>query len=221
MSHKFTTKTISLISILSALYVITGFIPISMFIGAQSFLALSIIVIPIIAYLLNPIEALTSTLIAGTILLAINPGSQVFGILTILLPTFGATMGSLIFRRKNQTKYIPLIFIIITIIFYTYQRPDFIWWIIPHTIAVIILILSNYIEPKLTIPLFTFASTMAEQSIMLILAITVLNLPTIAFQTAFPLMLYERLTATMGSTIVLYSIKRIIPELIPTAGEAY
>lgn len=209
MSNRPTSKSIALISILAALYIVTSFIPVSMFIGAQSFLSLALIITPIIAVTLEPIQALTCSAIAGIVMAFINPSSATFGLLTPLLPIMGATSGSIIYHKQTKLLALTILFLVGTILFYTVNRPEFPYWIIPHALAVILAITTRFIKRKEVELIFsTFTATMCEQAAMLLLAVGILNLPTQVFQAAFPLMLYERSLATIGGWLILISLRK-------------
>jgi len=200
---------VSRIAILSALYVVLSFIPVSMFVGAGSFLSLSIVVTPIIAFLLSPYDALLCSGVSGLIVTMLNPGSAMFGIFTVLLPVFGAVGGSISFRI-NKGVILTSIFLTITILFYLYTRSGFIFWIIPHIVALLMLVTMSFFKTnRYRLRLLPYVATMCEQSIMLLMAILILKLPVLVFQVAFPLMIYERIFATIGSSIIISSLDRV------------
>ena len=87
------------VGVFAALYVVTSLIPISLFIGAPSFLALNLVITPIMAMLLSPIDALASSFIGGLIGIYIAPAQAMFGTFSILLPVAGATFGSLAYHK--------------------------------------------------------------------------------------------------------------------------
>jgi len=205
---------ISKIAVLAALYVALSFIPVSMFIGAGSFLSLSLIITPVIAVLLQPFEALVCSCISGFIVVMLNPGSAMFGIFTVLLPIAGAVCGSLSVHTKKGS-LLTLVFLGATVLYYIYSRGSFIFWIMPHVLALLLLIGIPFLEKRrLKTITSTFISTMCEQGAMLLLAINVLQLPVIVFQVAFPLMLYERTFATIGGILIILALKRVEPNLI-------
>ena len=94
------------------------------------------------------------------------------------------------------------------------KRPSFVYWIVPHLLACLVSLLS-YIGVELAQPIiqYSFVATMCEQGMMLFLAVAILDLPTVVFQSAFLLMLYERTLATIGGSLLLMAITRIYPEL--------
>jgi hypothetical protein len=203
------SKSIALVSILAALYIVASFIPVSMFIGAQSFLSLALIITPLIAVALEPIQALTCSAIAGIAMSLINPSSATFGLLTPLLPIMGATSGSIIYHRKTKLLALPLLFLAGIILFYTTSRPEFPYWVIPHGIAILAAIATRFTKrQEITIALTSFVATMCEQAAMLLLAVGILALPTPVFQAAFPLMLYERTIGTIGGWLILIALRK-------------
>lgn len=206
-------KSLSLISsrigIFSALYVITGLIPVSLFIGAPSFLALNIIMTPTIAYLLPPMEAFSTSLIGGLISLYLFPTQAMFGPLTILLPIAGATLGSLSIHKGKTGRLISSIFLISSMLAYLIVNYPFPYFIAPHTLALIILIVSIFKELtplKYQVPLYTFASTMCEQGMMMIFAVHLLQLPWQVFTGVLPIMIYERALGTIGSSLIIFAL---------------
>ena len=50
--------------------------------------------------------------------------------------------------------------------------------------------------------IYAFVSTVCEQTSMMTLAVYLLRLSWVVFMTAFPLMLYERATVTVGGALV-------------------
>lgn len=207
-------RDLTKIAVLAAMYVVMSFIPVSIFIGAGSFLSLSLVITPVIAVLLTPLEALICSVISGLIIVILNPGAAMFGVLTVLLPTSGSVCGSLIVRLRGGSLIVS-IFLLGIIGFYITYRGSFISWIVPHMIALILVLGSSLIEKKfLTVYIIPFISTMCEQGAMLILAIGFLQLPVVVFQTAFPLMLYERTFATLGGMLLIIALRRVVPQYV-------
>jgi len=202
------------IGIFAALYAATSTVPISMFIGAPSFLSLNLIITPAMAILLSPLEALGASLIGAFISLYIAPSQAMFGPFTVLLPVVGSTLGSAAFR-KPKFGVIATVYLLIVAVFYVIARPEFPYWIIPHIFAAFVAaVLStiNLSNQKFQIPAYAFISTISEQATMLIGATFILSLPWVVFATAFPLMIYERTVATLGGSIIAYALLRSIPK---------
>jgi hypothetical protein len=211
----FKSVELSKIAVLSALYVVCSYIPISLFLGASSFLSLAIVIVPIISVILRPREAFFASLIGGMIIIMINPGANMFGILTILLPTTGATAGSLLFYYGKKGGLITIGICATSILYYLSQRIEFPFWILPHVLSILMVFLTFFFKRiNSNFFIFSFIATICEQSMMLILAVGFLNLPVFVFQSAFVLMLYERLFASMGGGFVLFIVNKNIPNLI-------
>ncbi len=212
------SKDITLIALFAALYAATAMIPISTFIGAPSWLGLNLIITPVIALTLLPQHAFLSALIGGIISLMIAPSQAMFGPLTILLPVAGATFGSFVHHSDKDQHLIPVPFLFAAICVYEFNinYDPFIW---PHFIALVLAMLSviyrDEMPPtqrlfKLKIPLNAFISTMCEQAMMMIMAVLILQLPSAAFIGILPLMLYERIAATVGASILAVAVKKVI-----------
>lgn len=205
----------SRIGIFAALYAITSLVPVSVFIGAPSFLALNLIITPVIAILLSPIEALFAALFGGIIAFYVVPTQAMFGPYTILLPVAGATFGSLAYHKEKLGASVGSFFLLTAITAYLIKNYPFPYFIVPHSIAIFLALLGSIKRMtayQVEIPMYTYISTMAEQGMMMIFAVYLLNLPWQAFTTIFPLMVYERIIGTIGSTIVIISLMRIVPE---------
>jgi hypothetical protein len=203
------------IGVFAALYVVTSLIPISMFIGAPSFLALNLIVTPVMAILLSPIEALFASLFGGVIAFYLAPMQAMFGPYTILLPIAGATFGSLTYHKSKLGASATSLFLVFAISAYLIKNYPFPYFVAPHLAAVILALLSAV--KKMTplhvkIPIYTYISTMTEQGMMMIFAVHLLGLPWEVFVGVLPLMIYERIVGTLGATIITISLLKIIPK---------
>lgn len=207
------------IGIFAALYAATSTVPISMFIGAPSFLSLNLVFTPAIAILLSPVEALSASLIGAFISLYVAPSQAMFGPFTMLLPVVGSTLGSLAFH-KPKFGIIAAGYLITVTIFYIIARPEFPYWVAPHLLAAFvaaILSIMNLPTKRLQVPAYAFVSTICEQATMLMGATFILSLPWIVFATAFPLMIYERFVATLGGSIIAYALLKSIPKYFTEA----
>ncbi|RLE54126.1 MAG: hypothetical protein DRJ30_05715 [Candidatus Methanomethylicota archaeon] len=205
------SKNLTLMALLSALYASLTLIPISPFIGGPSLLSLNLIIIPVLAYFLNPLEAFISSIIGGLASMWLPSAlSGVFGPFAILLPICGSTLGSL--YKYGVGRIIVAFYLFICIIGYLARVPQFPYWILPHSIALLLCIFSMLKELKRRLSFFlnAYIATMCEQSIMMILASYLLSLPAEIFAIAFPLMIYERLAATIGGFILISIFKGIM-----------
>lgn len=202
------------IGVFAALYVVTSLIPISMFIGAPSFLALNLIITPIMALLLLPVDAFASSLIGGLIGLYVAPTQAMFGAFSILLPIAGATFGSFAYHRGKMGNSMAGVFLIFSILAYLIRNYPFPYFVTPHFIAFCIVLFA--ILRKMTlltwkIPLYAFVATMCEQGMMMIFAVHLLGLPWQVFPGILPLMLYERLVGAAGGAIIIFSLMKTVP----------
>jgi hypothetical protein len=200
------------IGVFAALYAVLSLIPISFFIGAPSFLALNLMVTPVIAVLLNPFEAFFTSLSGGVIALYVAPFQAMFGPFTILLPVAGSTFGSLAFHKGKMGTLVMTFFLIVAIFAYLVKNFLFPYFIIPHLTAILMALIASFkkMNPKsLKVSLYAFISTMCEQGMMMIFAVHLLGLPWQAFVGILPLMVYERLAGTIGSALLSISLMKI------------
>jgi hypothetical protein len=201
----------SRIGVFAALYAVASLIPISMFIGAPSFLALNLIVTPTIAILLSPVEALFASLFGGIIAFYIAPIQVMFGPYTILLPVAGATFGSLTYHETKRGALTSALFLAVAISAYLIKNYPFPYFIVPHSLAIILALLSSFkgMTPlQVKIPMYAYVSTMAEQGMMMIFAVHLLGLPWQVFTGVLPLMIYERVIGTAGATFIVFGLNR-------------
>ena len=202
----------SRIGVFASLYIVTSLIPISMFIGAPSFLALNIIITPVIAVLLSPLEALFASLFGGVIAFYIAPSQAMFGPYTVLLPVTGATFGSLTYHKSRSGALASSIFLAFAISAYLIKNYPFPYFVVPHLVAIVVATLSLFQKMAsfhVKIPLHAYVSTMAEQGMMMIFAVHLLSLPWQLFVGILPLMIYERVVATVGATLIILALTRI------------
>lgn len=208
------------IGVFAALYVITSFVPISVFIGASSMLSLNIVITPTIAILLNPIEAGAAALIGSVIALWLAPYQAIFGLTTIFLPLAGAFLGSLVYHKTKIGALLSVSFLLGVAWAYLMARGAFPYWVVPHVLAAFLSTLSGFLTPtRLQVVLSSFIVTMCEQAAMLIQAVYILQLPVIVFMTAFPLMIYERLIGTIGASMIVFGIMKFAPNILRISKE--
>lgn len=205
------------VGVFSALYVVTSLVPISIFIGAPSFLALNLILTPTIAVLLPPTEACLAAFFGGLISLYVAPSQAMFGPFTFLLPVAGATFGSLAFHNRKLGGVAAGIFLAASIAAYLVKNYPFPYFVLPHSLAIVIILvafLRRMTPLPLKIPLYAFVSTMCEQGMMMIFAVHLLSLPWQVFPGILPLMLYERFIGTLGGALIILSLAKALPQHI-------
>ena len=201
------------IGIFAALYAVLSLMPISVFIGAPSFLALSLIVTPVIAVLLNPFEAFFASLFGSVVALYAAPFQAMFGPFTILLPVAGSTFGSLAFHKGKMGALATTSFLVVAISAYLIKNFPFPYFVVPHLMAIFLVLVVSFkkMTPiNLKAPLYAFVSTMCEQGMMMIFAVHLLGLPWQAFIGILPLMVYERIVGTIGATLLAIPLMRIV-----------
>ncbi len=213
-------RSISLIASLSAIYVICTLIPISPFIGGPSILTLNLIIVPLIALLLNPVEALFAAIIGSLVSMWMIPTAlaNIFGPSAVLLPTLGAFMGS--FSKYRYGKLIVGVYLAFCIMAFTTAIPEFPFWVAPHALALILCLTAEFIEnEKIKTIIIAYVSTMCEQAIMMNLAVYQVQLPWQVFAVAFPFMIYERVLAAFGGFILYIALKKapILSDLIKSS----
>jgi hypothetical protein len=205
------------IGVFAALYAALSLIPISVFIGAPSFLTLNLIITPVIAILLSPFEAFLASLFGGIIAFYVAPLQAMFGPFTILLPVAGSTFGSLAFHKGKKGGLVTACFLLIATFSYLVKNFLFPYFVVPHLIATILALAATFkrmTPTSLKVPLFAFVSTMCEQGIMMIFAVYLLGLPWQAFIGILPLMVYERVVGTVGATLLAIPLMSITSKYI-------
>ncbi len=205
----------SRIGVFAALYVATSLVPISVFIGAPSFLALNLIITPVMAIVLSPLEAFFAALFGGVIAFYVAPAQAMFGPYTVLLPVVGATLGSLTYHKTKLGVFSTSIFLLFAITAYLIKNYPFPYFIVPHSTAIALAIISAFKKmtpPHLKIPIYTYITTMTEQGMMMIFAVHLLGLPWHVFVGVLPLMIYERLVGTIGAAAVAIALLRTLPK---------
>jgi len=204
------------IGVFAALYAALSLIPISVFIGAPSFLTLNLIITPVIAILLSPHEAFLSSLFGGIIAFYVAPLQAMFGPYTILLPIAGSTFGSLAFHKGKKGGLATACFLLIATSFYLVKNFLFPYFVAPHLIATILALAATFkgLTPmSLKVSLFAYVSTMCEQGMMMIFAVYLLGLPWQAFIGILPLMVYERILGTIGATLLVIPLMSITSKI--------
>ena len=213
LGFKLETKELSKVAGLSALFVITSFIPISAFIGGAGFLTLSLVLVPVMAYLLRPTAAAVSALagILATYILQIGIG-PIFGPISLLIPVSAVTLGSIGFRSR-QGPLIQWAYVLFGGAFYFFISGGTPLWLIPYLIVWVTLPLALF-HGKCRLPLLCLYTTMCELTTMTIASITILRLPGALWTLITPLMFYERAVATLGSFLLIAGLRKTLPAIL-------
>lgn len=208
--------SIARIGVFASLYAVLSLVPLTPFIGASSLLALNIIITPTIALLLSPYEAFLSALAGSLVGVYIAPASAIFGIASIAMPVTASTLGSLAYHKRHSAVVVTA-FLFLAITFFLMNVP-FIFWIVPHVLA-LILASSFWLYTKesvIRLSIYAFITTMVEQSTMMVLVIVfLLDFAALPWQAIFPIalpfMIVERVVGTVGSTILSKTLTKVIP----------
>lgn len=205
----------SRIGVFAALYAATSLIPISMFIGAPSFLALNLIMTPAMAILLSPLEAFLASSFGGILALYVSPFQAMYGPFTILLPISGSLFGSLLYHRTKLGVPVTALYLVTAIAAYLVKNYPFPYFVVPHSFAILVALVTLFkgMTPlRVRVPMYTFVSTMCEQGTMMIFAVHLLSLPWQIFPGILPLMIYERIVGTVGGAIVIFALMKTMPK---------
>jgi len=208
-----------------ALYVILAIIPMSTFIGAggvSSLLSFAVCIAPLLGIVLGSVRGFAYGFIAGIlatiVLLPIN-GGGVYLIIptTIIGPGVAGFFTGLLL--KEETKLGPLLtagYLILIIVLFELFKFEAWWFMLPYMLAVGIAIILQFFnlrfDPSRTgiyrylqfIP-FTFVGAMLDHSMMAMGSVFLLDLPALgifSFATIFPVMILERLVATILAALV-------------------
>jgi len=213
---RLTSRDVSMIATFSAAYVVLSLVPVSPFIGGPSILSLNLIIVPLIAILLPPVQAFLTAFMGSLVVFFVFPAAlaNIFGPTMLLMPIAGSTVGSVVARAKSKIlRTLALAYYAFMILLFVIRIPQVPYWVIPHTAALVVALFARRIaEPKLKVFALAFTATMAEQACMMVLASWYLMLPWQVFAIAFPLMLYERVLATLGGGFLAFCVKKYIPE---------
>jgi hypothetical protein len=213
MTSNLNSREISMTAIMAAIYVITNLIPISQFIGAAVFIPLSIIFVPVMAYYLQPREALMSAAIGGLGSIFINPGgAAVFGVFAILTPAISVTLGSLGYVNRKYT-LIPIGFLVLEFVFYVIWyggKAPYLWG--THYLIAVILAGIYFFTNKNNLLLIP-AIAMCENAMLNIYSLTIAGLPADLWGFILVPSMIERTIATIGAVLIIQGLNRSLPSL--------
>lgn len=218
------TRKVSVGVILVALYAILAVLPMSTFIGAggvASALSFAVCIAPLIGLILGSVRGFAYGFIAGIIgtfvLLPFGGGVFLFLPPTILGPAIAGLFTGLLL--KGETKIGPLLtagYLFVIIIVFEIFKYEAWWFMFPYMLAAIIALVLQFKEIKFDpnrtgifrylqfIP-FTFVGAMLDHSMMAMGSVFLLDLPPVigfSFALIFPLMIIERVVATILAALV-------------------
>ena len=218
------TRKVAVGVILVALYAILAILPMSTFIGAggiSSALSFAVCVAPLIGFLLGAVRGFAYGFIAGIVgtLVLLPFGGGVFLFLppTILGPAIAGLFTGLLL--KGETKIGPLLtaaYLFVIIIIFEIFKYEAWWFMLPYMLAAVIALILQFKQIKFDwnrmgiskyfqlIP-FMFIGAMLDHSMMAMGSVFLLDLPPVvgfSFALIFPLMLFERIIATVLAALV-------------------
>jgi hypothetical protein len=224
------TRKVSVGVILVGLYAVLALLPMSTFIGSggvSSLLSFAVCISPLLGVILGSVRGFAYGFIAGiigTIVLLPFGG----GVFLLLPPTiFGPAIAGLFtgLLLKKETKVGPLLtagyLIIIIFLFELFKREAW-WFMLPYMLAAGIALILQFRGIKfdsekkgvygyLQLIPFTFIGAMLDHSMMAMGSVFLLDLPPVigfSFALIFPIMIVERVVATILAALVGYIILR-------------
>lgn len=230
------TKKVAVGIILIALYAVLALLPMSGFIGAaglSSILSFAICVAPIIGIIMGPWRGFGFGLIAGIIatIISLPFGGGVYLIIptTIIGPAVAALFTGLSLKHLTKVANVSIpgpvftaIYLIIVIVLYEIVNFEAWWFMLPYMLAAIVAVVFQIkgfeFDPGRTylqlIP-FTFLGAMVDHSMMAMGSVYVLQIPAAVFGfVIFPVMIVERIIATLLGALLGFLILKIFGEQI-------
>ncbi|MFW9960700.1 MAG: hypothetical protein ACFFDV_06765 [Candidatus Thorarchaeota archaeon] len=230
------TKKVAVGIILIALYAVLALLPMSGFIGAaglSSILSFAICVAPIIGIIMGPWRGFGFGLIAGIIatIVSLPFGGGVYLIIptTIIGPAVAALFTGLSLKHLTKVANVSIpgpvftaIYLIIVIVLYEIVNYEAWWFMLPYMLAAIVAVVfqikgfefdpgRSYLQ---LIP-FTFLGAMVDHSMMAMGSVYVLQIPAAVFGfVIFPVMIVERIIATLLGALLGFLILKIFGEQI-------
>ncbi|MGY5880425.1 MAG: hypothetical protein RTV31_09240 [Candidatus Thorarchaeota archaeon] len=224
------TRKVSIGVILVALYAVLAVLPMSAFIGAggvASALSFAVCIAPLIGLILGSVRGLAYGFIAGIIatfvLLPFGGGVFLFIPTTIFGPAIAGLFTGLLL--KGETKIGPVLtaaYLLVIIILFEIFKFEAWWFMLPYMLAAVIALVLQFKEIKfdsdrtgifryLQLIPFTFVGAMLDHSMMAMGSVFLLDLPPVigfSFALIFPLMILERVVATILAALAGFIILR-------------
>jgi hypothetical protein len=205
------TRGLALVATLTALYVAANALPIDAFIGGSGFITAGIVLLPVMARLVKPREAVVLAILAPLGLLAFQLSIiPVFGFAGMAIPALAILLGSL---GSHRSYLIPAAYVAFGAAWYFLFSGGTPLWLAPYVVAVVI---SVAYEGKVLgrngrwqTLVHVLDTTMCELVTMNILSISLLQLPGGLWTVITPFMILERSVAVIGATSVLVVLTRV------------
>jgi hypothetical protein len=204
------TKGLALVAVLAALYVAANAIPIDVFIGGSGFITAGIVLLPIMARLVRPREAIVLAVLAPLGLLAFQLSViPVFGFFGLAIPALAILLGSL---GSHKSQLIPASYVAFGAVWYILFSGGTLLWLAPYLVAIALalgyetkLLKRN---DRLQTVVHVLDTTMCELVTMNMLSISLLLLPGVLWTIILPFMILERSVAVIGGSSVLLVLAR-------------
>jgi hypothetical protein len=204
-NRRISTREISLMAVLAALYAVSFFLPFSQFIGGAAFITFSIIILPILCKFLRPIPAMVAGVIGMAIAASVGVGlAPVYGLYSFAIPLVAGLLGSLSFHYRWGA--IPgIAFLAVCGYLYAAYSGGTLLWLVPYAAAIIAAIIGllvyndkrksavwNRTSWIVIIGCFIYLTTMIENATMNLGSIFILQLPGPLWTVITPVSILER-----------------------------
>jgi hypothetical protein len=205
------TRGLALIAVFTALYVVASAIPIDAFIGGAGFITVAIILLPVMAKVLRPREAVVMGAIAGLGIYAFQLSVvPILGFFGLLVPSLAIVLGALGFHKSPL---IPAAYVLFGMVWYILFSGGTAVWLAPY---VLVVALSVALQAgalgkgmRLKTVVLVLDATMCELVTLNIGSISVLHLPGALWTVITPFMFLERTVAVVGGSSLLFALARV------------
>lgn len=206
--HVLTTRDLTLLASLAAVYIVSTFIPIDVFLGGPGFITLEIVMVPIIAAILRPLPAAICVTIGSLGMALLGTGvSPFFGFLSVLVPIIAAIQGSFAFHYRLGPA-VPWTYVVLGSLYYLeFSKGGTLLWLLPYAIVIFSLPIAFRVSGARRIALLCFYTAMSWQVTLNILFISVTGLTDGFWIGVVPFMFFERSIATITSTSAIIALK--------------
>lgn len=198
------TKKIALMSILAAIYALTSYLPISVYIGGEALITANVMILPLLAYLLDFKYAIIGAFIGGLATYFTGTAiAPVYGPFTLLIPVGGALFGAL--TKRNCVAGLP--WMLFGAVLYVIYSGGTLLWLGLYSVAIILNLTTLKFKQLLTFN-SCVSTTISELILMDIGSIFLLEFPGSLWIIILPFAVYERAVAALGSITLINGLKR-------------
>jgi hypothetical protein len=204
-------RGLSLVAVLTALYVVANAIPIDAFLGGSGFITAGIVLLPVMARLVRPREAVVLAVLAPLGLLAFQLSViPAFGFFGLAIPALAILLGSL---GSYKSYLLPASYIMFGAVWYFLFSGGTLLWLAPYGVAVVISVAQQGRlfrgSKRWETLVHVVDTTMCELVTMNILSVSLLQLPGGLWTVITPFMFLERGVAVVGGTSIISILARI------------